>query len=153
MKRRTNELDLTGTRGCAAFNLRMASRAVAQVYDTALAPSGLRSTQFAILVAVAKTQPVSVGGLAEVTLSDQTTMTRNLGTMARDGLIAISPRGARREKTVRLTAKGTRALAKATPAWRATQDRFVGAFGQQNWRAVRQQLEVLAGIAVQSSKA
>jgi len=54
---------------------------------------------------------------------------------------------------VRLTAKGTRVLAKATPEWRAMQDRFVGTFGEQNWRDVRRKLEVLAGIAIQHSKA
>jgi DNA-binding MarR family transcriptional regulator len=152
MKLRGDELDLTGTRGCAAFNLRRASRAITALYDAALAPAGLRSTQFAILVAVAKLQPASVNAIAEVTVSDQTTMTRNLKPLVRDGLIELSARGAKREKRVMLTAKGRRVLAKATPAWRAQQARFVDTFGVQNWREVRTRLEAMAGLAVRHSK-
>ena len=34
---------------CSCFNLRRAARRVTQVYDHALAPSGLKATQFALL--------------------------------------------------------------------------------------------------------
>ena len=37
-------------RTCACANLRKAARAVTQVFDEALAPSGLRITQFTLLV-------------------------------------------------------------------------------------------------------
>jgi DNA-binding MarR family transcriptional regulator len=153
MKTAVVHLDLAGARGCAAFNLRRASRAVSMLYDDALAPSGLRATQFAILVAVARLQPASVGALAEVTISDQTTMTRNLRLMVREGLIEMSARGAKRMKLVRLTKKGERKLARAIPEWRAVQDRLVGAFGAHKWREVRRQLEVMAGLAVQGAGA
>lgn len=146
-------VDLTGTGTCAAFNLRRASRVVTQLYDAGLSSTGLRSTQFTILVAAAKNQPASVGTLAEVTLMDQTTMTRNLRLMARGGLIEVSARGARREKQVRLTAEGERALAKAMPAWRATQERFLGVFGAGKWRGMRRELELAAGLAVETMRA
>lgn len=141
------DLDLTGTRGCAAFNLKRASRAVTQAYDEALAASGLRSTQFAVLVATARTQPVSIGELASLTLSDPTTMTRNVRLMARQGLIDVPARGAKREKRVRLTAKGTRTLAKALPHWRAAQARFVDAFGGSAWKGMQKDLERAARLA------
>jgi len=146
-------VDLTGTGTCAAFNLRRASRVVTQLYDAGLSPTGLRSTQFTILVATAKNQPASVGALAEVTLMDQTTMTRNLSLMAREGLIEISARGAKREKLVRLTAAGERALAKAVPVWRAMQERFLASFGAGKWRELRQELELAAGLAVNTMRA
>ena len=144
-------VDLTGTGACAAFNLKRASRAVTQLYDAALTGTGLRSTQFAILVATAKSQPVSIGALADITLMDHTTMARNVRVMARDGLIEIPERGAKREKRVRLTAKGARALAKAVPVWRATQARFVDAVGTGAWRTMQRELEVAAGVARRSS--
>jgi DNA-binding MarR family transcriptional regulator len=146
-------VDLTGTGTCAAFNLRRASRAVTQLYDAGLAETGLRSTQFAILVAAAKRQPASVGALAELTLMDQTTMTRNLALLARAGLVEISARGAKREKLVRLTQKGERQLAKAVPVWRATQERFLASFGQGKWRSLRPELELAAGLAVDVMRA
>lgn len=141
MKSGLGELDLTGTRACAAFNLKRTARAVTQAYDEVLAQSGLRSTQFAVLVATARSQPVSIGELASLTLSDPTTMTRNVRLMARDGLIEVPARGAKREKRVRLTAKGVRALAKALPHWRAAQTRFVDAFGGAAWKGMLHDLE------------
>lgn len=147
MKSGFADLDLTGTRGCASFNLKRAARAVTQAYDEALAAAGLRSTQFAVLVATARTQPVSIGELASLTLSDPTTMTRNVRLMARAGLIDVPARGPKREKRVRLTAKGTRALAKALPHWRAAQARFVGAFGGPAWKGMQHDLERAARLA------
>ncbi len=153
MKTPVAGVDLTGTGTCAAFSLRRASRVVTQLYDAGLSPTGLRSTQFTILVATAKNQPASVGALAETTLMDQTTMTRNLSLMAREGLIEISARGAKREKLVRLTAAGERALAKAVPVWRAMQERFLASFGAGKWRDLRQELELAAGLAVDTMRA
>lgn len=141
MKAQVRGLDLNGTGECAAFNLRRATRAVSQVYDAGLAPTGLRSTQFAILIAVAKNQPVAIGRLAEITLMDQTTMTRTLRVLARDGLIEIGARGAKREKQVALTAGGEQALQRAVPVWRALQGNFTQVFGAQKWRELRRELQ------------
>src|SRR5215813_1772709 len=105
--------DLTGTSGCAAYQFRRTSRAVAKLYDAALAPSGLRSTQFAILTAIAKLQPVSISRVAEILLIDATTMTRSLKLLEKDGLIEIAPRGERRQRLLTLTSKATKALALA----------------------------------------
>lgn len=143
-------VDLTGTGACAAFSLKRASRVVTQLYDAGLAAVGVRSTQFAILVATAKNQPVSIGALAKITLMDETTMTRNVRLLARDGLVDVPARGAKREKRVRLTAKGERALARAVPVWRATQARFVAAVGAGTWRAMLRELET-ASVAAQRS--
>ncbi|MEQ1866697.1 MAG: MarR family winged helix-turn-helix transcriptional regulator [Micropepsaceae bacterium] len=142
-----NDIDLTGARGCAAFNLRKTARVVTQAYDAALKPSGLRSTQFAILVAIARVEAPSVGALAETTLMDATTMTRNLKLLKDEGLIEVSPRGAGREKLVRLSKAGERALARAVPMWRAAQARFVEAFGSTKWSKMRAELEEVASLA------
>ena len=64
MRQDSSKLDLTGTGYCASFNFRRTARAVTQLYDAALQESGIRSTQFAILVGIAKNQPVSIGALA-----------------------------------------------------------------------------------------
>jgi len=140
-------VDLKGTRACAAFNLRRTARAVTQLYDAGLREAGVRSTQYAILVAVAKAQPVSVGALAATILIDQTTMTRNLKLMETDSLIEVSARGARREKLVRLSKKGERVLARATPLWRAVQTRFVDRIGERRWAELRRALDDVAMLA------
>ena len=74
----TDSLDLSGTGSCAAFNFRRTARAVTRLYDLGLEPSGLRATQFAILTAIAKFQPVSISRIGEILVLDQTTLTRSL---------------------------------------------------------------------------
>ena len=59
MKKIDSKLDLNGTGYCGSFNFRRTARAVTKLYDMALQESGIRSTQFSILVGIAKNQPVS----------------------------------------------------------------------------------------------
>jgi len=74
----TDSFDLKGTGSCAAFNFRRTARAVTRLYDLGLEPSGIRATQFAILTAVAKFQPISISRIGEILVIDQTTLTRSL---------------------------------------------------------------------------
>src|SRR5947209_7151029 len=63
---------------CACSNVRKAARAVTQLFDEVLQPSGLRSTQFTLLVAVALMDEAPVTELAGALVMDRTTFTRNL---------------------------------------------------------------------------
>jgi DNA-binding MarR family transcriptional regulator len=149
MKKNPSLLDLNGTGYCASFAFRGTSRAVTRFYDMALQQSGIRSTQFAILVGIAKNQPVSMGTLAGVILIGSTTLTRSLRLLEREGLIAISNRAAMRQRFLTLTAKGEDALARSLPAWRAAQERFVRTIGSEYWVELRGALERLAHVAVE----
>lgn len=148
-----SDLDLTGTGYCAAFNFRMAARAVTRLFDAAMQESGIRSTQFALLVAVAKKQPVAIHTLSEILFIDATTLTRNLELLRKDGLLAISPRGTMRQRFVTLTAKGESALARSLPLWRKVQERFVGSVGAKHWAELRDEMERLSGLAVDLEQA
>jgi DNA-binding MarR family transcriptional regulator len=139
--------DLTGTSGCAAYQFRRTSRAVARLYDSAIAPSGIRSTQFAILTAIAKLQPVSMTRVAKILVIDPTTMTRSLRLLEKGGLIEIAPRGLRRQRVLTLTLKAEKALAIAVPLWREVQNRFVAALGGKQWTEFRDELEQAAELA------
>jgi DNA-binding MarR family transcriptional regulator len=140
-------LDLSGTSGCAAYQFRRTSRAVARLYDAALAPSGIRSTQFAILTAIAKLQPVSISRVAEILVIDLTTMTRSLKLLQKEGLIQIAPRGLRRQRLLTLTSKAEKALAAAVPLWREIQNRFLAGLGK-NWQEFRDELQHAAEVAI-----
>ncbi len=151
-KRNTaRRMNLYGTGECAAFALRKAARAVTQLYDETLRAAGVRSTQFAILVAVAKTQPISVGALAELTVIEPTTMTRSVALMASQGLLEISDRGEGRRKLVSLTALGRRQLARALPLWRAAQKKLMTKVGADEWPGLQRRLERVTGHARRSS--
>ena len=144
----TSHLNLQGTGACASFNFRRAARAVTRFYDQAFEPLGIRSTQFTILVGVAKTQPVSMSVLADLLVIDGTTLTRSVRLLKKEGLLAISARSTKRQRFLTLTPKGVRVLSRSLPAWRAAQERFVKALGPEYWEQFQGELEKLARLAV-----
>jgi DNA-binding MarR family transcriptional regulator len=148
MKKASSPLDLTGTGYCASLNFRRTARAVTRLYDLALQETGVRSTQFAILVGIAKMQPISIGALGNMLSIDSTTLTRSLRLLENEGLIAISKRAAKRQRFLSVTDKGEQTLARSVPAWRAAQERFVATIGSEYWVALRSELERLAHVAI-----
>lgn len=146
-------MDLNGTGSCAAFTFRMVARAVTRLFDAALQESGIRSTQFAILVAIAKKQPVPIHSLSGLLFIDQTTLTRSLKLMRNEGLLTVSQRATMRQRFVALTPKGEEALARSLSAWRKIQSRFVQSVGTGHWVELRNELEQLSTLAVRLEKA
>lgn len=140
-------IDLTGTGYCASFNFRRVSRAVTALFDKALQDSGLRSTQFAVLTAIAKNQPVSIGTTGNILVIDATTLTRSLNLLRKLGYLTISPRSAKRQRFLNLTSEGEKALARAIPLWRKIQQSFVDQIGEDRWRTLRSELEDLSKLA------
>jgi hypothetical protein len=65
---------------CNATALRKASRRPTQLYDVALEPTGLRSTQFAILAELANwsTDPPTLAQLADALATDRSSPGHNL---------------------------------------------------------------------------
>lgn len=144
-KRRSRAMpNLEGTTSCASFVLRKTARAVTRFYDLAFQECGIRSTQFTILVGVAKTQPTSIGALSELLLIDPTTLTRTLQRLKKDGLIEISARSKMRQRFVTLTERGRQTLARSLPSWRSAQKRFLDIAGAESWTEMRHKLEQLA---------
>lgn len=144
----TSHLNLAGTGSCASFNFRRTTRAVTRFYDQAFEPFGIRSTQFTILVGLAKTQPTSMGALADLLGIDRTTLTRSLRLLKKDGLLSISERSTKRQRFLTLTAKGTQMLARTLPAWRKAQDRFIEVVGPEYWANFRNELRKVVQIAL-----
>lgn len=106
---------------CVCANLRRATRAITNLYDLALASSGLKITQFSLLRAVARSEPVAISALAEEMALDRTTLARNLAPLERDRLVALKPGSDQRVTEVRLTRAGRDAIAAALPLWKKTQ--------------------------------
>ncbi|MFA6163680.1 MAG: MarR family winged helix-turn-helix transcriptional regulator [Methylobacter sp.] len=102
---------------CTAFNLRKATRAISQFYDDMLRPVGIRGTQYSLLVALKLKGKVLITELAEKTVMDRTTLTRNLEVMEKQGLVDVSPGEDRRTRIVSITEQGSAILLKAYPLW------------------------------------
>lgn len=117
---------------CSCFNLRRAVRRVTQIYDHALAPSGLKATQFSSLAVLAGNAPgegIAMTRLAEKLGMDRTTLTRNLGVLERDGLITVRTGDDPRSRMVALTIAGRTAFDHATPLWAEAQAKLAGHIG------------------------
>jgi DNA-binding MarR family transcriptional regulator len=110
---------------CACTTLRRTARAVTAAYDAALAPSGLRITQFSILRRLARLGPLPVTRLAAEAALDRSTMGRNLNPLERRGLVRIEIGNIdQRERIACLTAAGEAAIDVALPYWRKAQERI-----------------------------
>jgi DNA-binding MarR family transcriptional regulator len=115
---------------CTCGRLRRATRALTQLYDDAMAPAGLRVTQFSLLRTLAREGAVRIGDLAAHTLLDRTALSRNLDPLIARGLVETVRGRDARTREVALTSAGQRALRDAEPHWRraqATVRRRVGA--------------------------
>jgi DNA-binding MarR family transcriptional regulator len=144
-------LDLTGTGYCASLNFRRTSRMVTRMYDAAMQESGVRSTQFAILVGIAKLQPVAMGTLARVLMLDSSTLTRSLRLLQKEGMIEKSKRGEMRQRFLKLTRSGEKALQRSLPLWRAAHATFVATVGAKYWLKLRNELESIAKSTIMTA--
>src|SRR6185312_14054343 len=122
---------------CVCVNLRRLARISTQLYDEALAGSGLKVTQYSLLCAVEREQPVAISALAEELDLDRTTMARNLSPLQRDGLIVLRAGEDKRVTLVTLTTGGRAALARARPAWERAQARIAARIGTQRIAMLR----------------
>ena len=132
---------------CACLNARKAARAVTQLYDEVLQPSGLRATQFTLLVAIALAGEAPVTRLADALVMDRTTLTRNLALLERQGLVGIAPGTDQRTRMVTLTNQGRDALAKALPLWEQAQKRVVSGLGRNRWKTLLADLSDVVSLA------
>jgi DNA-binding MarR family transcriptional regulator len=123
-------------RACACANLRKAARAVTQLFDGVLAPSGLKATQFTLLVTSRLMGETPVGELAGTMAMDRTTLSRNLKPLVREGLLEVRPGEDGRTRLVKVTPEGGRALAGAYPLWKRAQEAVVTALGSDRFEAL-----------------
>jgi|CXWL01.1.fsa_nt_gi DNA-binding MarR family transcriptional regulator len=131
---------------CVGFQTRRATRLVTQYYDKALAPTGLRSTQYSLLSALALVEEVSLQDLAFVLAMDRTTLTRNLSPLLKKGLIEVAVGADRRVRPIKLTPRGKAALEKALPFWEKAQSHITEKLGASNWDQMMKGLHQISMI-------
>jgi DNA-binding MarR family transcriptional regulator len=130
---------------CNGTALRKATRRVSQIYDAALAPCGLRSTQRSILVSIARAGTPNMGELAAALVLDRSALAHNLKPLEREGLVeSFVDQADRRSRLVRLTEAGRNKLAESLPLWEVAQRRFEAAFGEAEARTLRGALDIIA---------
>jgi DNA-binding MarR family transcriptional regulator len=109
------------TPACACGRLRRAARALTQLYDDAMAPVGLRVTQFSLLRTLARDGSLKISDLAARQLLDRTALSRNLDPLVKQGYVEVVPGRDARTREAAITRRGASALAAAEPHWARAQ--------------------------------
>lgn len=137
---------------CNSTALRKATRRVSLLYDAALAPCGLRSTQRSILIHIARGGRMTASALAVSLVLDRSALGHNLKPLERDGFVSVAVDPAdRRSRLISLTPKGEAKLRESMALWHAAQARFERAFGAERAAALRETLAVIASDAFEEA--
>ena len=131
---------------CACLHLRKATRLITQLYDEALRPIELRSTQLPILVTLAAHGALSVTDLADSLVLDRTTLIRNLRPLQRRRLIEVGRDDGKRTRRAALTAAGREAVATAVPLWAEAQTRVMDGLGPEQSLTMQRSLSRVVSL-------
>ncbi len=143
----TNGDESAMARLCMCASVRRTGRALTNLYDDILAPSGLRVMQFSLLAHLANVDETTLTHLAEVRVIDRTTLTRNLTPLERDGLVTVTAGADRRTRVVRITDTGRAAMKRAFPYWREAQRQIIAGLGDERFGTLLGEMEALRALA------
>jgi DNA-binding MarR family transcriptional regulator len=122
---------------CLLVRTRLIARVVTNIYDEALRPFGINSTQFALLVIISRRGPASRADIGRFMHQDRSTLSRNLKLIDAEGWIeeVENPAGGRSRPIV-LTKAGTDIVRAAASAWRLAQVKAKASLGQGGTKAI-----------------
>ncbi len=127
---------------CTCFKLRRLTRRVTAVYDRALAPAGMRVTQYSILSQLRRLRGASMSGLADALDMDRTTLTRNLKPLLDAGWVEVATSAQdARMRAVHLTSSGEAQFQMARAYWRRAQAEVNSTVGQREVGALHELLD------------
>ena len=140
------ELDFTRLKRCACSNIRGTARALTQFYDEVLQPTGLRTTQFSMLVNIVMYEQVTVSELADKLLMDQTTVTRNLKVLKDQGLVESGPGVDKRTRHITITRQGEQTLERMLGLWETAQTHIIEGLGEERFRSLLGELSAVVAL-------
>lgn len=133
---------------CYATALRKASRRISLYYDAALEPSGIKTTQRAILASVEREGPLTVGRLATSLVMDAGGLAHTLKPLVRDGFLSISVDPSdKRNRMISITPSGAGRLRASDALFENAQHGFEQAFGADDAATLRNALRFITSDA------
>jgi DNA-binding MarR family transcriptional regulator len=154
---KTDESSATGANPCNNNVLRKATRALGQLFDDVIGPSGLRAAQHGLLHHIDEMQGPTIKELAQLLVMDLSALGHTLKPLARDGFIELVPDSRdRRAKRVHLTPAGKIKLAETGTLWCIAQARVETALGPEKALQMREMLALVAsedfGVAFRGAR-
>ncbi|HEY9683980.1 MAG TPA: MarR family winged helix-turn-helix transcriptional regulator [Drouetiella sp.] len=138
---------ITSGSDCISRSIRCADRALTNAYDRALAPSGLRTTQYTLLSVLQRQNVATISELSELLDLDQTTTTRNVRVLEEAGFVMRVPHHDPRVKLLKLTADGKRKRQIAFEHWQHVQEQFKSSLSDEEWNVFQKVLEKIASVS------
>ena len=118
---------------CLGLSIRKADRVISQLFNEYLEPVGIRNTQFAILRALVLLGDGNTAGqIRDVLVMDQTTISRALKPLIRDGYIDVREGANKREKALSLSAAGKDLYERALVPWNQAQKMLKKKLGKEH---------------------
>jgi DNA-binding MarR family transcriptional regulator len=118
-------------RNCIAMRWRLLNRALTRIYDDALRPLGLKTSQVNVLAAAWELGTASPLRVCDVLQMDPSTLSRNVERMRAKGWLEVVPADDGREQPFRLTAQGRKLLETTVPRWQRAQDQVRDLLGDR----------------------
>jgi len=106
---------------CLLSRTRSIARVITSIYDNALRSYGVNSSQFSMLVRIARMNGASRAELGRANHQERSTSTRNLQLLLDEGWVeeVVPERG--RSRPILLSPAGRALMERAMPAWREAQ--------------------------------
>ena len=132
---------------CACASLRTVSRSLTQLYNQILQPTGLKITQYYMLVTICQYKKRSISELSDIMMLDQTTITRNVNVLIKNEFVHVErDEHDSRSKCVSLTAIGVKKLYEATPIWMKVQEKIESEIGTDDYQHLLRTLKKVQHI-------
>ncbi|NOW47537.1 DNA-binding MarR family transcriptional regulator [Novosphingobium sp. SG751A] len=117
---------------CACTSLRKATRTLDRLYDAALAPHGVTTTQFALMRNIERAGAIVLNQLATLLVMDRTSLYRTIRTIEEAGWVSIAD-GPGKARLAQITPEGQAMLRLAEPDWEDLQAQIHGRLGEDGW--------------------
>jgi len=127
--------------GCTNLKLRQLSRVVTRHYDSFVAATGLKNTQYSLLSHVVLLGPIRPSDLAQRMRLDASTLTRNLQPLIAQGWLRQGPGDDARSRLVEASEAGRAKRAEAQRAWKQAQLALNARLGSERVAALHALLE------------
>lgn len=130
---------------CLCTLARRSARSLTEIYDRAIASSGLKVTQYSLLRAIERLDNPNLTDLAAATGLDRSTLGRNLRLLEKAGYVELLKGEDERARVASLSSSGKKALSIAKPLWTKTQIKISEALPQN----IKEQLQSLSSTLEQ----
>jgi DNA-binding MarR family transcriptional regulator len=136
MTDKSKKLAAEAVGSCLSTRLRLAARVITKVYDDALRPFGVTSSQMALLAMAAGCEILRQAEVSTQLQMDSSTLSRNLDRMRANGWLEKVAGEDARVHSHRLTDAGKALFEQVMPAWRVAQRRAQKLLGESGVKAL-----------------